>query len=426
MSINKSDFKKSPETIIKSPNGEIKKIIKPSDTEIGTESIQANLTVNGYIENRNNLFVTGTVQVSGSIHAENNYSVGNRVISNPSGTIVLSNEDGVVRFSSIANTFSISLPSNPRNGQIVTIKDESGNASIFSGTITDPNGKTIDGLSSHSLNSNYMGVNYMYNGSNNWNKFVFNESTGSSSTSVVTQSRWSTAYEVDFTTVASQTITLNGNVTINGKTWTMANVANASSVTLGGANGMKFSCNTTNSTYSVTTRTGPMLLLPLTNIIPNIDTSYGIRIWVYEISNNANQNNEQSIIAIETNSTAQRYEFDRYYTGGALIHYGRIVRNATSIVATDITGEPTHDVMVMELSQIGYSFAYLRSGVYSSGFPALKNLKARAELASPASPAFLPLMQTPADMYLALGAASNNNTGDLTVKFGKLKIEVSY
>lgn len=423
MSINKSEFKKSSETLIKSPNGEIKKIIKPSDTEIGTKSIQANLTVNGYIENRNNLFVTGTVQVSGSIHAENNYSIGNRVVSTPSGIVSLSNEDGVVRFSSSSTAFAVTLPQNPRNGQIITLKDETGNASTFNITVTDPNGKTIDNSLSHVMNTDYMGVNYMYNSSNNWNKFVFSEATGSNTT---LSSIWTTVYDVDFTSLSFQTISSNGNVTIDGITWKMENVGNASSVTVGGSDGMKFACNTTNSVYSTTTRTGPMLLLPLTNIIPDVDSSYSIRLWVYELSTNANQTNEQNIIAIETDSTAQRYEFDRYYTGGNLIHYGRIVRNATSIVSSDITGEPTHDVMVLELDKLGYSFAYLRSGVYSSGFPAMKNLKARAEMASPASPIFLPLMQTPSDMYIALGAASNNNTGDLVVKFGRMRIDVYY
>lgn len=422
MSVNRGDFKKSPETLIKSPNGDIKKIYKPADTEIGQETVPANLTVNGQINSRDDLFVTGSAYVSGSVHAENNFSIGNRVVTVPTGTIVLSNQDGVVRFSSISGTFNVSLPSNPRNGQIVTLKDESGNMGTFPATVTDPNSKTIDGLSSHVMNTDYIGANYMYNSSNNWNKFVFSEATGSNTT---LSSIWTTVYDVDFTSLASQTISSNGSVTIDSKTWTMENFANASSVTVGGADGMKFACNTTNSVYNTTTRTGPMLLLPLTNIIPDIDSSYSIRLWVYELSNNANQNNEQNIIAIETDSTAQRYEFDRYYNGG-LIHYGRIVRNATSVVASDITGEPTHDVMVMELDKMGYSFAYLRTGVYSGGFPAIKNLKARAEMASPASPMFLPLMQTPANMYIALGAATGNATGDLIVKFGRLRVDVYF
>jgi len=54
------------------------------------------------------------------------------------------------------------LPTNPRDGQMFIVKDESGSASSLN-IIIDANGGTIDGESSFTINVDYGAVNIMSN-----------------------------------------------------------------------------------------------------------------------------------------------------------------------------------------------------------------------------------------------------------------------
>lgn len=96
---------------------------------------------------------------------------------------------------------------------------------------------------------------------------------------------WTTALDVDFTAQPTQTIGTDGTVIIAGNAWTKYNSANEVNPTVI-TNGTGLVIQPTFNTLYVdnTTRTAPIIALPLQQIIPNFDNNIAVRVWIY-ISN---------------------------------------------------------------------------------------------------------------------------------------------
>jgi hypothetical protein len=122
----------------------------------------------------NNLASSGSIstsQVTGLMTLISNFiNAGTQVrtnenLTNP--TINLANSDPeFVALNSLNGTVTVNLPSSPNSGRVFSLKDSSGNASINNITII-PSSGTIDGQPSYVINSNYGGLNLVYN-NNQW------------------------------------------------------------------------------------------------------------------------------------------------------------------------------------------------------------------------------------------------------------------
>ncbi len=99
-------------------------------------------------------------------------------------------------------------------------------------------------------------------------------------------SEFTTAYEVDFTSLTAQNLLTggNGNKTVDGKTWVLANSANLQTCYLndGTHNGLYFRCNTNNSGNQGTTLASGALYIPLSSVsgdLPKYQLHREIWIW---------------------------------------------------------------------------------------------------------------------------------------------------
>ena len=240
---------------------------------------------------------------------------------------------------------------------------------------------------------------------------------------------WINRYDVKFSSLPLQTVTGNGNITIDGKVWTVINFGNASSMTVGGSNGMRIACNANQSFYGVATRSLPAFVIPITNVFPNQSMLGGMRVTVYNSFENLSHDTDSVIFAVDNNTAAaatvgQRWEFDKYWSGTKRF-YGRLVLNGLALVAGDDTLTPTTDnVYSIEIPRLGHSISYEKTGVAVGGsLPTPQNMKARIELGSAASPFFQSRINSPSESYLVLGACTANTSGTLDVRFDSLRIE---
>lgn len=195
---------------------------------------------------------------------------------------------------------------------------------------------------------------------------------------------WITALDLDFTSESSQTLTSNGNYTIGGLTWTKENSTN-DNVAMAVTNGSGLVIQPKNtSDYNGTTRTLPLIHTSLAGILPNIQPTTPVRIWLYVSAENISANYDGVKYGIETvnpnpksNSTLSGFHYSASspYKGQL---YGGAYNNGTSMswgVA------PTSDnCQCLELIRgiAGMQFLFM-SGVWSSGWPSVTALHMQAE-----------------------------------------------
>jgi len=78
-----------------------------------------------------------------------------------SGPVLLTTDNDIAVINVAAPT-AVTLPSSPVNGQVIVVKDGSGDA--FNNNITvSPSVGTIDGFASFVLTQNYQAVSFVYN-----------------------------------------------------------------------------------------------------------------------------------------------------------------------------------------------------------------------------------------------------------------------
>ena len=201
---------------------------------------------------------------------------------------------------------------------------------------------------------------------------------------------WYTTYDVDFTAVGTatpQTFSSDGSWTIDNHVWTKSNTsAYETSGSTGAASkinssGITFQPNGSSNDYNGV-RNLPNLWIPLSSVIPNFSLNGGVRLWVYISSFIGTANYDNSVVAIDTNSTSYGYVWKRGYgTAGTGIQcFGNYSgANSTGFLSSSASiVNGTDNVCMIEVPSFAapYQLVDTYKGTYSSGWPAYSSLTA--------------------------------------------------
>jgi hypothetical protein len=117
---------------------------------------------------------------------------------------------------------------------------------------------------------------------------------------------WVLAYSVDFAAQADQTVTSNGNYTIDGKTWTTSNYASATTFTIGTTGGGIYIAHSSANTSDLgTTFTCPTIAANVANLSSDLtpETMTDMFVMVNSVYTVApNQNYERYVIGLALNT----------------------------------------------------------------------------------------------------------------------------
>jgi hypothetical protein len=181
---------------------------------------------------------------------------------------------------------------------------------------------------------------------------------------------WTTALDLDFTALATQSLATDGAYTLSGVVFQKINSVNdASPAVITHGVGLVLQPNATANNY-LTTRTGPGLTVNLASIIPNLGPDTPVRLSVYNSANNSGGNYDGATIALENPTLSTNYSLKRGYSSG--FSYDAILTTVGGNQDQNTGGSLFSDnVMVVSLfdgiaSGRGQYFA----GVYGSGWPA--------------------------------------------------------
>ena len=122
------------------------------------------------------------------------------------------------------------------------------------------------------------GLSYLIAGAN---ITITSQSNGQLIITSNTSSLWTTAYNLDFTTEATQSLKSggNGSKTIDSNTWTWANDSTCVTASIISSTGLLMSSSTSASDYQNATRTAAVLNVPLTTLFPSFNVlRHAIRI----------------------------------------------------------------------------------------------------------------------------------------------------
>lgn len=230
---------------------------------------------------------------------------------------------------------------------------------------------------------------------------------------------WQTVYEVNFANLSTQAFSADGNVTIDGKTWTVANFANTSSFGIVNGEGLKFVCNANSNDYNNGTRTTPLVTTPVTNIYSNFDIEkHEVRLSV-QLTQNGDANYELLFSGFEhsTSPTLQNFTLGRGYSTGDGFATKWTLNSSTQNPAQDTT-TTTDDVNITEMTDINRFVA--RSGLYSSGWPSNTTLRRVVLFTTSGDLGF----EKTSDINLVLAAAQVNTSASFIATVKKLRLEV--
>lgn len=231
---------------------------------------------------------------------------------------------------------------------------------------------------------------------------------------------WKTVYDVDFSTLGTQSFSSDGNVTIDGKTWTVVNKANATAIGVINGTGLQISCNTNSSDYNNGARTAPLLTTKIRNIYPTFDLySQRIRISLY-FSHNADQTYESVGFGFEDNSNPINYmtAILRQFGNSGNQFNSKYTIDGTSTENAD-TNSTSDNVMQVTLNNL--TNIETKTGVYSGGFPIQEDYRSRRAYAINN---FTPAVNNSDDINIVFYALTANNSGTLVGTAIRMKIEV--
>jgi hypothetical protein len=242
-----------------------------------------------------------------------------------------------------------------------------------------------------------------------------------------------TVMDLDFTTEPTQNLITggDGDKTVAGKTWYAVNTANASKLAITNGVGLEIDCNTANTLFSTTSRSGPLLGLLLTELGVEALTAPFIRIWCIR-AHNANATAEETTLALErkqsggfSSSTYWAFHGMQQNTGATANWYGFVQLNGANGTATADATNSTDDVVCIQVSLVT-SQALLFTGVSVGGdFPEFSTLRMKhsMDMHGTVSAALMKLDPL-TEVGAFLGAASGNATGTLETTWTRMKVEV--
>jgi len=250
--------------------------------------------------------------------------------------------------------------------------------------------------------------------------------TGATWVAIPVVNRWYSFYDVDFTSLALTTVTGNGNFVIDGKTWTVANFANSSAMSVGGADGLRLKAAAATFNNSPPNRNGPIFQSPsiatlLNGLIPDT-ANFGLRATAYLKASTRANNNDTNNFWIDTGSNNQRHEYDIYNATGTQSDYMRLVLNNSQKTAVTFTHLANHDVFQIEIPQFGMDVNPLRSGIYAAGWPT--KMYARGQNAAAAGQWAPCLMTAQSEAFVGFSLDTGSSAGTCEAKWGRLKFEL--
>lgn len=231
---------------------------------------------------------------------------------------------------------------------------------------------------------------------------------------------WQLGYALDLTALATLAASGNGNFTIDGKTWTIANFGAASAMGLVNGSGFQITPDATNTTYNATP-TCPLIYVPISTLLTDFKTGkYKLRIFLHVTFSNLSASAEAVHTAIEDLNGGT---VDYAKTGGSILSWHDGVnekltfRNAgTDEALGNIV--PIPDVHAYEWDGSKIIYAH---GTYSSGFPDWADLlNFRIGSLGNASPENL---LTADDLAFVFAVATNAVSMDVVGKLQHIRIE---
>lgn len=250
--------------------------------------------------------------------------------------------------------------------------------------------------------------------------------TGSAWVALPIVNRWFTLYDLDFTSLSLSTVSGNGNFTIDGKTWTVANFANSSVMSVGGADGLRLKAAAATFNNTPGNRNGPIFQSPsLSSLINGVisDTAqFGLRVTAYLKASTRANNNDTNIFWVDTGSNNQRHEYSIYNAVGTQSDYMRLVLANVQKTGVTFTHLTNHDVFQIEMPQFGMDVNPLRSGIYAAGWPT--KMFSRGQNAAAAGQWAPCLMTQQSESFVGFSLDTGSSAGTCEAKWGRFKIEL--
>lgn len=234
---------------------------------------------------------------------------------------------------------------------------------------------------------------------------------------------WITALDYDFTAQGAQTLATDGTYTIGGVTWTKVNSASDNGpLTMSAADGLLLQPKGDNSNYNESHFSAMGLRLPLSQIIADLAFGMELRIWAYVAANNSAANYDSATLAVDyaPNST---YVFVRGFAGSQYFYTSVGNAGATIAGATADTQNLSDDVYVLNVPSFGDPEAAGRSGAWSAGWPAAKDLHTHAKVTGSV---VMPAMGSPSDWALSLYGVRVTSGTALQIKVKQLRVDYRY
>lgn len=170
---------------------------------------------------------------------------------------------------------------------------------------------------------------------------------------------WTTALDLNFSTLSNQTMSTDGNHSVGGKTWTKQNSANeAAAMAIVNGQGLVIQPSQHTDFYNGD-RSAPLLYLPLTELgIPNLSWSTRLRLHVYFSTDNlAITNYHRMFIAFEKlgtppTSCPHTFALERgvYPPGNTSIFYRQTSSGSAPGQTKVQTLDATNKTLVLEMN----------------------------------------------------------------------------
>lgn len=242
--------------------------------------------------------------------------------------------------------------------------------------------------------------------------------------------RWTTVYDLDFTALTLSTVTGNGNFTIDGKTWTVANFAKANTMSVGGSDGLRIKCTTASSSMAAGTNSSAYFMSPaMSTLLPSLpdDVRIGLRFSFYTPTFTRNVTNDAlCILLCDSTLDATRFEFEQFNNAGTQTDYMRlylasVLKVNTNISAT-MTSPSTHNAIQLEFGQLGIDIPNIFStGVYASGFT--NKWYRRAQCSAAAGQYINPAIRELGDARLVIAQIAGSAAGTAEFKMSRMLVE---
>jgi hypothetical protein len=163
---------------------------------------------------------------------------------------------------------------------------------------------------------------------------------------------WVVAREIDFTTLPTQPFAADGNYTIDGTAWKVENKASATSMGIVNGAGLVIACNSVGSVYNGSTRTAPLVTVPVSSFVPALGGNPRIRVLAQISVSGANAGYESGGLVIESTASPRFFNVKvvRGYNSDAWCISA--LRTVNSVSSADFKN--THDYANRDI--VGFEF----------------------------------------------------------------------